>query len=73
MIVAVTPFACKDGSSSAHLVIHTLIAESKPRTKKNVIHMNLDSAICCILDARKMTRTWINISELIKQDELFAI
>ena len=72
MIIVVSPYSRKDGSSNIALLIHVLCLGQKARAKYYRICMNKDYSMYYISNTRSMTREYLDILDLIKKEKLFV-
>ena len=72
-ILIITPYSYKDKSSKVELTIHVPLPGKKARAKHYRIVLNKDFTMYYITNSRSMTREYLNILELIRNEELIAI
>ena len=73
IILVITPYSHKDGSSKIELIIHVLLSGKKSRAKYCRIALNKDYTMYYITNSRSITRKYLNILELIRNEGLITI
>ena len=72
-ILIITPYSHEDRLSKVKLTIHVPLSEKKARVKNYRIILNKDFTMHYITNSSSMTREYLNIPELIRNEELITI